>query len=147
MRLLLFSAGSMPCALPLESVRIVLQMVELGPPPAERKGTAGTVNIHGQVAGVWSVRSFFNIPDCPPRLTDRLIVTETFTGPAVLWADEAHVIQQSPDPVQPGSALRGRAIAPGVEMMRDGTILFTDLGLFLASGVTIGPESCRGGLL
>ena len=60
MCLLLFSVGRMRCAPPLTAVRIVIPMVQLGP------GLAGTVNLHGQIIPVWSVRSCFGMPDRAP---------------------------------------------------------------------------------
>ena len=65
-RHLLFSVGRMRCALPLTAVRIVIQMVQLGPVPESRPCLAGTVNLHGQIIPVWSVRSFFGMPDRAP---------------------------------------------------------------------------------
>ena len=65
---LMFSVDHVRCALPLDTVRIVLQMVQLGPAPESRPGLAGTVNLHGQIIPVWSVRSFFGIPDRAPGL-------------------------------------------------------------------------------
>lgn len=135
MRHLLFSVDHVPCALPLADIRIVIQMVQLGRPPGSRSGPAGTVNLHGQIIPVWSVRSFFGIPDRSPQLTDKLIITENGPSSVALWVDETHVIQQNPVP--PASAENveiKRHLAPGVDLTADGTFLFSDLPRFLEPG-------------
>jgi purine-binding chemotaxis protein CheW len=96
MRHLLFSVDQIACALPLASIRIVLQMVQLGPVSESRPGLVGTVNLHGQIIPVYSVRSFFGGPDRAPRLTDKLIIVQAGPDCVALWVDETHVIQQSP---------------------------------------------------
>lgn len=134
MRHLLFSVDHVQCALPLESIRIVLQMVQPGSAPELPSGASGTVDLHGQIIPIWSVRSFFGIPDCTPRLTDKLIITQAGPETVALRVDETRVIQQSPvTPAPAGSAETGRWVAPGVELTGDGTFLFADLLRFLAS--------------
>src|SRR5512136_2830563 len=85
---LLFTGDNVRCALPLATVRIVLQMVQLGPVPESRNALAGTVNFHGQVIPVYSVRAFFGMPDRTPRLTDKLIIAQTGPDQVTLWVDE-----------------------------------------------------------
>ena len=142
---LLFSVDRRQCAIPLEKVRIVLQMVMLGPAPESRPELAGTVNLHGQVIPAWSVRSFFGLPGREPRLTDKLIIAQAGRDCVALWVDETHVIQQSPVlPVPAGNVEKGKPLAPGVNLISDGTYVFSDLYLFLESGKIPLPAAARG---
>jgi chemotaxis signal transduction protein len=110
-------------------------MVQLGPVPESRPGLAGTVNLHGQIIPVYSVRSFFKMPDRAPRLTDMLIIAQAGHDCIALWADETHVIQQSPVLSAPaGSGEQGQPVVPGVDLTVDGTYLFIDLFRFLEPG-------------
>jgi chemotaxis signal transduction protein len=132
---LLFSVDHVRCALPLTIVRIVIQMVHLDPVPESRPGLAGTVNLHGQIIPVWSVRSFFGIPDQAPRLTDKLIIAGSGPGCVALWVDETHVIQQSPVlPAPAENEEKRQPLIPGVDLTSDGTFLFSDLFRFLEPG-------------
>jgi chemotaxis signal transduction protein len=148
MRHLLFSVDDVRCALPLAIVRVVLQMVQLGPAPKPRPGLAGTVDLHGQIIPVWSVRSFFGIPDRAPQLTDMLIIAEEGPDCVALWVDETHVIQQSSVlPVPAESEEKGQTLVPGVDLTVDGTFLFSDLPRFLEPGTIAVLDRARGGAL
>jgi len=132
---LLFSVDRVQCALPLDNIRIVLQMVQLGPAPESQPDLAGTVNLHGQIIPAWSVRSFFGIPDREPRLTDMLIIAQAGHDCVALWVDETHVIQQSPVlPAPAESVEKGETLVPGVTLTYGGTYIFTDLFRFLDAG-------------
>ncbi|MDD1681760.1 MAG: chemotaxis protein CheW [Methanoregula sp.] len=137
---LLFSVDHVRCALPLTSVRIVLQMVQLGPAPESRAGLAGTVNLHGQIIPVLSVRPFFTITDRAPRLTDKLIIAQTGQDCVALWVDETHVIQQSPVlPAPAESVEKSQPVVPGLDLTADGTYFFVDLSRFLEQGIAAVP--------
>jgi len=142
---LLFSVDHVRCALPLTIVRIVIQMVHLYPVPESRPGLAGTVNLHGQIIPVWSVRSFFGIPDRAPRLTDKLIIVGAGPGCVALWVDETHVIQQSPVlPVPAESVEKRLPLVPGVDLTSNGTFLFSDLFRFLEPGTMTVLDAAHG---
>jgi len=134
---LLFSVDDVRCALPLRTVRIVLQMVQLGPAPSgnSQPVPAGTVNLHGLIVPVFSVRSFFGIPERAARLTDQLIVAETGSSCTALWVDETRILEQRP--VSPAPNVKAEVeepIAPGAGIATDGTVIFTDLARFLEPG-------------
>jgi chemotaxis signal transduction protein len=134
---LLFSVDDVRCALPLGTVRIVLQMVQLGPAPSGngQPVPAGTVNLHGLIIPVFSVRSFFGIPDRTARLTDQLIVAESGSFCTALWVDETHVLEQRP--VSPAPNVKAEVqepLAPGAGITSDGIVIFTDLARFLEPG-------------
>lgn len=129
---LLFSVGNVQCALPLKSVRVVLQMVQLGPAETTKPAAAGTVNLHGQIIPVYSVRSFFGMPDRAPQLTDKLIIAEAGDLCIALWVDDTHIIEQGPVPSTPViKAEITEPLAPGAGLASDGTVLFSDLARFL----------------
>lgn len=133
MRHLLFSVDHTQCAIPLDTVRIVLQMVQLGPAPDSRPGLAGTVNLHGQIIPVWSVRSILGSAERSPRLTDRLIIAGTTPACAALWVDEAHVTQQNPVlPQQTEIPEKGGEVVAGITRTDEGVFIITDLRQFLS---------------
>jgi len=130
---LLFSVDGIPCALPLADVRIVIPMVQPGPAPGQRPGLYGTLNFHGQIIPVWSVRSFFGISDRSPALNDRLIVVEKGGNTAALWVDETHVTLQNPVPLAETERLTiQKPLADGVDLTSEGTALFHDLFRYLS---------------
>jgi purine-binding chemotaxis protein CheW len=120
-------------------------MVHLGPVPESRPGLAGTVNLHGQIIPVWSVRSFFGIPDQAPQLTDKLIIAGSGPGCVALWVDETHIIQQSPVPPAPAeSEVKGHPLVPGVDLTSDNTFLFSDIFRFLEPGTMTVLDAAHG---
>lgn len=134
---LLFSVDTVQCALPLRMVRIVLQMVQLGPVPSGsgQPVPTGTVNLHGTIIPVYSVRSFFGLPERAARLTDQLIVAETGNSCTAFWVDETHVLEQRP--VLPAPHIRAEIkepLAPGAGLAADGTVIFSDIARFLEPG-------------
>ena len=133
MRHLLFSVDHVQCALPMDTVRIVLQMVQLGPVPELQPDLAGTVNLHGHIIPVWSVRSIFGRAARSPRLTDRLIIAETTPDCVALWADEAHVTRQNPVlPLQTEMPEKVLVVVPGISRTDEGVFTITDLRQFLS---------------
>jgi chemotaxis signal transduction protein len=132
---LLFSVDNVQCAIPIASTRIVVQMVQMQPGPG-LPGSAGSINLHGQIIPVYSVRSFFGIQDRAPRLTDKLIVIEADAGCTALWADETRVVQQSPVlPAPPENRRKGQPVVPGLDLTGDGIYLVVDTTKFLESGI------------
>jgi chemotaxis signal transduction protein len=145
MRHLFFSVDDVRCAIPLARVSVVLQMVQLGPVPGSRPGLAGTVNLHGQIIPVWSVRSFFGIPDRAPFLTDKLIITGAGPDCVALWVDETHILQQSPMHTGPADLVEKRqSLVPGVDLTSDNTFLFSDLFRYLEPGTLAVLDAAHG---
>lgn len=133
-RHLMFSVDHVRCALPLAATRIVLRMVAMTPPLQKKHGLAGTINVHGENLPVYSVRSLFGLRSHLPRLTDRLIVTETGTGRIAFWVDEAHVIQQNPVlPPQTEVLEKVREVVPGISLTDGGVFIIEDPARFISA--------------
>jgi len=133
MNQLLFSVDGIPCALPLADVRIVIQMVQPGPARDGRPGLCGTLDYHGQIIPVWSVRAFFGRPERLPELTDQIIIVEKGKKTAALWVDEAHIPRQGPLPLAGGEMVKiETSLAAGVDLTTGGAALFRDLFLYLS---------------
>ena len=132
-RHLIFSVGHVQCALPLASTHIVLRMVQMMPPADKRHGLAGSVNVHGEVLPVYSVRSLFGLPDHPPRLTDRLVVADAGGKNIAIWVEEAHVPQQNPVlPPHTEILEKGNEVVPGISLTDEGMFIIRDLSHFIS---------------
>jgi purine-binding chemotaxis protein CheW len=132
-RYLVFSVEHILCALPLDSTRIVLRMVQLMPPAEKRHGLAGAVNVHGEVLPVFSVRSLFGLPDRPPRLTDRLVVADAGGKSIALWVEEAHIPQQNPVlPPHIEFPEKGKEVVPDISLTDDQVFIIRNLLHFIS---------------
>jgi purine-binding chemotaxis protein CheW len=132
-RHLIFSVDQVLCALPLASTHIVLRMVKMIPPADKRYGLAGSVNVHGEVLPVYSVRSLFGLPDRPPRLTDRLVVADAGGKSIAIWVEEAHVTQQNPVlPPHTEILEKGKEVVPGISLTDEGMFIIRDLSQFVS---------------
>jgi purine-binding chemotaxis protein CheW len=132
-RHLIFSVDHVPCALPLGSMRIVLRMVQMMPPPDKRHGLAGAVNLHGEILPAYSVWSILGLPDRSPRLTDMLVVADAGGRDVALWVEEAHVTQQNPVlPPHTEIAKNDIEVAPGITLTEEGMFIIRDLLSFLS---------------
>ena len=132
-RHLIFSVDDVPCALPLDSMRIVLRMVRMMPPADKRHGLAGAVNLHGEILPAYSVWSVLGLPDRSPRLTDMLVIADAGGTDVALWVEEAHVTQQNPALPQHTETERdGIEVAPGVTLTDEGMFIIRDLLSFLS---------------
>jgi chemotaxis signal transduction protein len=130
---LIFSVDHVLCALPLTSTHIVLRMVQMMPPADNRHGLAGAVNVHGEVLPAYSVRSLFGLPDCSPRLTDRLVVADAGGRSIALWVEEAHVPQQNPVlPPHTEILEKGKEVVPGISLTDEGMFIIRDLLHFIS---------------
>jgi purine-binding chemotaxis protein CheW len=133
LRHLIFSVDHVLCALPLTGTHIVLRMVRIIPPSDKIHGLAGTVNVHGELLPVYSVRSLFGLPDRPPRLTDRLVVADAGGKSIALWVEEAHVTQENPV-LPPHTVIleKGREVVPGISLTDGGMFIIGDLLHFIS---------------
>jgi purine-binding chemotaxis protein CheW len=87
--LLLFSVDGISCAIPLDDTCTVVRMVQPTPGP----GVIGTIDFHGRIMPVISLRELFELPDRPFRLSDVLIIAQA--GVAI-WADGTSGVKELP---------------------------------------------------
>lgn len=124
--LLAFTADGVVFALPLADIQQVIGMVEFQPTNGEKE--AGSVNLHGRIIPVYSLRRLFGLPDRPPTPGDVLIIARTGEGCAALSADAVKGVRAGTALPSPGE---GSSI--GVLLTEDETVLIHDLPLFLAA--------------
>ncbi len=126
--LLTFTVGGVTVALPIACIQQVIGMVELRPASGERE--AGSVNLHGRIMPVYSLRRLFGLPDRPPVPGDVLIIARAGEGCVALSADAVKGVRMST------TALPSEANPPspfGVLLTKEETVLIHDLPLFLAA--------------
>jgi len=132
-QLLLFSVGEIRCAIPLADTLRVIMMVKPAPKTTGRPWEAGTINLHGTILPVISMRSVLGLAASHPRLTDMLIIAPAGSGGVALWVDAMSGIEEGPYPLEaqeipelpdPGT--------PGLRRMPDGLLLIHDLSLLLS---------------
>jgi purine-binding chemotaxis protein CheW len=133
-QLLLFSVEDIHGAIPLADTSHVIRMVRLDRVPGAPFGENLTMNFHGRMVPVISVRALFGLPRAAPRLTDMLVITRDGDRDAALWVDEMSGIQDYPITVEsknpPGQS--GWDM-PGVCVTPEGLRVITDLPRLIAS--------------
>jgi chemotaxis signal transduction protein len=132
-QLLYFLIDGLQCALPLPDVESVIQMMQITPKEDGTRGLAGSINLHGRILPVYSLRELLGSPDRPPKLSDMLVIVRAGPGSVALWIDETRGVHDLP-PIVSGSAglVRNAPQLPGISITDTG-ILIADLPLFLAS--------------
>ncbi|KDE56136.1 chemotaxis protein CheW [Methanoculleus sp. MH98A] len=129
--LLSFTVEGITCALPLAETRQVVGMVDLQPETGNRRGGAGTMNLHGRAVPVYSLRRLLGLADRPPLPNDVLIIA---SGECVaLWADGVRGVQESPVELPPEPDATS---PPGMLLTEEEEIIIYDLGAFLATEET-----------
>jgi len=135
-QLLLFSAGSVSGALPLEETVRVIRMVR----PKKRKAggppwDAGTINLHGRTLTVVSMRSLFGLKDAGFGLTDMLIIARAGSHDLALWVDATSGVHDIPLPRDAkGMPQQTFPEGSGVLKTAEGLLVIYDLPGLLASG-------------
>jgi len=127
--LLYFTVEGISCALPLADTRQVVGMVALQPETGGRRGVAGTMNLHGRIVPVYSIRRLLGLPERPPLSTDVLIIAHPGKDCVALWVDGVRGVRMSAKPLLPGDT----PPLPGVLVAEDETVLIHDLPAFLAA--------------
>ncbi|WP_321507409.1 chemotaxis protein CheW [uncultured Methanoregula sp.] len=127
-QMLLFSIGENHCAIPLADTSHVIRMVRLTPLAPTFPWQAGTINLHGAIIPVLSLRTAFGIECSKPSLTDMLIIAHTAGGEIALWVDSTGGIQDIPS-VSESTEIPGteESEPPGIRKTPDGLILIHDL--------------------
>ena len=134
-QLLLFSVDKIHGAIPLADTSHVIRMVGLTKNNGSLPAEAGTINFHGKLIPVFSVRQLFGMPGTRPRLTDMLIIAHAAAGDVALWVDSTSGIQDIPltleFPDLPGHLPTG---IPGICVTPDNVWIISDLSRLITPG-------------
>lgn len=134
-QLLLFSVDEIHGAIPLPDTSHVIRMVGLAKKTGSLPAEAGTINFHGKLIPVFSVRQLFGLPGTGPRLTDMLIVAHAGAGDVALWVDSTSGIQDMPLTLKfPDLSEQSPTGIPGICVTPDNVWIITDLSRMIAPG-------------
>jgi purine-binding chemotaxis protein CheW len=78
--LLIFHAGGLDCAFPLEAVQEVVPMATLFSPPGLPSGLAGFLNLRGTAVPIIRLDRLFDLPERQPGLHTPMIVLRGVSG-------------------------------------------------------------------
>jgi chemotaxis signal transduction protein len=139
--LLLFSVDDLHCAIPLAETSHVIRMVKLSPPAHCVSHEAGTINLHGTIIPVISMRSVLGLKESIPTLTDMLIIAHIGCGDIALWVDATSGIEESLYfPGNQENKESGGSETPALWITPEGLLVIRDLSLLIA-GVSSAPYS------
>jgi chemotaxis signal transduction protein len=131
-QLLLFTIEDIRCAIPLAATSRVIRMVKPVQQGQGKPWEAGTINLHGTMIPVISLKALFGFEGSSPRLTDMLIIAHAENGDVALWVDTTSGIIDSPLiselPEIPDS---GCPELPGIKKTADGLLLIHNLDLLV----------------
>ncbi|HWQ65393.1 MAG TPA: chemotaxis protein CheW [Methanospirillum sp.] len=130
--LLFFLVDGIIGALPLEQTLCMVRMVRVNF-CSDRGHIIGTINFHGQMIPVCSVRSLLGHSDRAPALSDNLIIVQSGRACLAFWVDETSIVR--PDEIHsaydtPFGRL-DQLSHLGISIQSDGLILIEDIRLFL----------------
>ncbi len=126
-----FSVEGIRGAIPLDETMFLVRMVMISPSSEESYGIAGSINLHGSLVPVYSLRKLFGFSNRHPRLTDNLIITRFGQSVVALWVDETFVVRV--DEISPGYEIQNPSVQviPGVSVLPDGQVIISDITSFL----------------
>jgi purine-binding chemotaxis protein CheW len=111
---LIFNAGGLDCAFPLESVQEVVPMATLFSPPGLPSGLAGFLNLRGTAVPIIRLDRLFELPERPPGLHTPMIVLRG-VSPTGILVDSVRAIVPMPSArlldIPEGGTFRGCATA------------------------------------
>jgi purine-binding chemotaxis protein CheW len=112
--LLIFHAGGVDCAFPIEAVQEVVPMATLFAPPGLPSGLAGFLNLRGTAVPIIRLDRLFELPERQPGLHTPMIVLRGLSPMGVL-VESVHAIVPMPSArlldIPEGGTLRGCATA------------------------------------
>ena len=136
--MLIFSVDDSRYAIPFGAVESIVRMVRMKPDLAPRGAIMGTVDFHGSILPVYSVRRIFGHRDREAISSDVLIIVQIAGDPAALWADGTSGIYDMPVPAVPES---NEKFSPGTFRATDGTIIIRDPEAILKGILASGSQS------
>ncbi len=129
----LFSTGGLRCALPLAGIQSVIQMMAMEPPADTRRELAGTVNLHGRIMPVYSLREILGMPGRSPRISDMLLIAETIGETMGIWIDHIHSVEDLTIPTPPETSEDHEYTRiPGITLTPEGIIFIKDIAALLS---------------
>jgi purine-binding chemotaxis protein CheW len=113
--LLIFKAGGVDCAFPLEAVQEVVPMATLFSPPGLPSGLAGFLNLRGTAVPIIRLDRLFELPERQPGLHTPMIVLRGVSSPTGVLVESVHAIVPMPSgrllDIPEGGTFRGCATA------------------------------------
>ena len=132
-QLLLFSVDGIQAGIPLADTSHVIRMVRLTEKPDALPWEAGTINHHGKLLPVISMKVLMSHARKYPLLTDMLIIAHAGDHDIALWVDATSGIQDIPLILEsPKSAGSVHKEIPGIHVTPDGIHVIHDLSLLIA---------------
>lgn len=100
------------------------------------KKEIGTINLHGDITPVYSLRSLFGLNERKPLLSDNLIIVQKGQKTVALWVEESYIIQQGE--IEAEERFHSEVLQtmiPGLRIIRSDLIILSDVTEFLNSGI------------
>jgi chemotaxis signal transduction protein len=112
-------------------------MVSITPSPEPLHGIAGTINLHGMIIVVYSVRELFGLEKRLPLLSDNLVIAQKNQTNVALWVEETCMLQE--DELIPEEQFdHVQSMIPGIRIIRSDLVVLCDLNAFLDCGKKTG---------
>lgn len=135
-RFLFFSVEAIRCGIPLDDALAMIRMVGITPHPVTKKGEIGTIDLHGEILPVYSLRYLFGFKERRPLLSDNLIIIQIGLEKAALWVDKTYIIQKGEMETEPRfTSEHLQTMIPGLRILRSDFVIIFDLIDFFESAV------------
>lgn len=130
---LLITVNDLNFGIPVKHIDHVVRMVLMTPVLAAPKEIAGTINYHGEILPVLSLRNRFSLPERDHLLEDKLVIIKAGIRKVAIIAD--HVIGTSSiskNTVTAEEIIPGLSGIQGIVRTGEGLILIKDPARFLS---------------
>lgn len=135
-RFLFFSVENIRCGILLEDSLAMIRMVNITLSSGSKRGMIGTIDLHGEILPVYSLRTLFGFKERRPFLSDNLIITKKGNEKVALWVDETYIIEKVELEIEPRFLSEHlQNMIPGIRIIRSDLVILHDLTRFLDSGV------------
>lgn len=131
---LFFSIQGVRCGIPVNETISMIRMVYITPRPGNLTLEAGTINLHGEILPVYSLRKLFGFPDQPPLLSDNLIMVKKGEQMIALWVDETDIVKEKEFFQITNPRPEHRSTIPGIRVIQPDLVIIHDIFAFIAFG-------------
>lgn len=130
---LLFSVGSVRCAIPLNDTSEVLRIVHSEPSGKEAPPwDGGTINLHGSLVPVIVLRALFGLTIPAPAPSEMLIIARAGERITALRVDTiSGTLKQPPVPDNPATVADDWPLLPGTYVSSEGIIVIPEISVLL----------------